>query len=144
MPAGRPSKYKPEFCDQLIEHMKEGLGYEIFAATVGVCDDTLRHWEQAHPEFLAAKKRGRALQAIWWHKLGRAASAGKIEGFNATAFVWCTKNMLGWRDKHDVDIGGKADSPPIQISTTSDAQNLTEAELKELLKQALKEDKVSS
>lgn len=99
---GRPSKYKPEYCEQLIEHMKEGLGYEIFAAVIGVCDDTLREWEKKHPDFSVAKKRGRALQAIWWHKLGRAASAGKVEGFNATAFVWCTKNMLGWRDKHEI------------------------------------------
>ena len=29
-PVGRPTKYKPEYCEMLIEHMSEGLSFESF------------------------------------------------------------------------------------------------------------------
>lgn len=123
----------------LIDHMKEGLGYEIFAATAGVCDDTLREWESKHPDFSAAKKLGKSLQAEWWVKLGRAAAAGKVENFNATAFVWCTKNMLGWRDKQDVEISGKDGGPikTIAMNINADAQSLTDGELRNAVLKAI-------
>lgn len=60
MPAGRPSKYKPEYCQMLIEHMAKGYLYESFAGVVETCWDTLYDWEVAHPEFLEAKKEGLA------------------------------------------------------------------------------------
>lgn len=135
---GRPSKYKPEYCDQLIEHMKEGLSYDSFAGLIRVNDDTLREWEKKHSEFAAAKKEARRLQALFWEKLGRAAAAGKVEGFNATAFVWMTKNMLGWREKTDLEVSGKAGSP-VEIKTSAEVRNLTDAELKKQLREILKD-----
>ena len=36
---GRPTKYKKKYCKMLIDHMKKGLTYETFAATID--DDTV-------------------------------------------------------------------------------------------------------
>lgn len=106
-PGGRPSKYKPEFCQSLVEHMSKGLSYESFAGEVGVCDDTLREWEKKHLEFSVSKKTGRIKQRAFYEKLGIKAAMGLISGFNSTAYIWLTKNMLGWRDKSDIEVHGK-------------------------------------
>ncbi len=54
---GRPTLYRPEYCDRLILHCKKGLSYEAFAGVVDVCVDTLYEWEKVHPKFSEAKKR---------------------------------------------------------------------------------------
>lgn len=134
---GRPTKYKPEYCDMLIEHMSQGLSYETFAAVLSVSLDSLYEWEHKHPLFSEAKKEGRQKQRMTFEKIGMNAALGKIKDFNATAYVWLSKNMLGWRDKQDIEISGK-DGGPIQTHTTSqEAKHLTDAELKKRLRSIL-------
>ena len=99
MLVGRPTKYDEAYPNLLLKHMEEGLSYQSFAATLGVHVDTLYEWEKVYPEFSEAKKIGKGLLLLFFEKLGRAASAGRVENFNATAFVWLSKNMIGWRDK---------------------------------------------
>lgn len=60
MPAGRPTKYKKEYCEMLVEFMGRPMPYEAFAGLIGVSFDVLYDWEKKHPEFLQAKKEGRA------------------------------------------------------------------------------------
>ncbi len=125
---GRPTKYKPEYCQKLIDHMAQGLSFESFAGLIDVCLDTLYEWEKKYPEFSETKKRGRRKQAIFWEGAGRDAALGKIENFNATAFVWMTKNMLGWREKQDVELSGPKGGP-IQtegVLSTYSTQDLIE------------------
>lgn len=101
----RPSKYKPEFPEQLIEHMSTGRSFETFAATVGVCDDTLREWCKVHPEFSAAKKRGWMLSMNWWEDVGRKSLFGDKESkFNATIWIYTMKCRFPkyWGEKQEV------------------------------------------
>lgn len=101
-PGGRPTKYKPEYCDMVVEHMKGGLSLQSFAAEIDVNIDTVNEWRKVHEEFSVAVKRGRDHQASFWEKLGRAAATGKIKNTNPTIFIWMTKNMLKWRDKTEI------------------------------------------
>lgn len=78
MPAGRPTKYKPEYCEMLIEHMAEGLSYEAFAGIVSVSYQTIYDWE-IHKEFLEAKEIGFSKCLLFWEKLMRLSAAGKIK-----------------------------------------------------------------
>jgi hypothetical protein len=100
---GRPSKYKKEYCDKLIDHMKQGLSFESFAGVVGTCKQTIYTWTENHAEFLDAKKRGSALSQLTWEKMGIAGAAGKIAGFNATSWIFNMKNRCDWRDKKEVE-----------------------------------------
>jgi hypothetical protein len=99
---GRPSKYKPEYGELLINHMGDGYSIESFAGVLRISKDTVYEWINKHPEFSDAKKAGEGLRHLCYEKLGMEASKGKVDGFNATAFVWMTKNMLGWRDKQEI------------------------------------------
>ena len=69
---GRPTKYKEEYCDMLIEHMARGNPIETFAAVAHVTVDTVHEWVKVHPEFSVAKRIGKPLQLAWWLELGKA------------------------------------------------------------------------
>lgn len=103
-----PSKYLPEYCDQLIEHMRKGYSFEAFAADLSVGRSTLYEWEKAHPEFKQAKEIGHekclkhwetiALDGVWNHPEQASVNTG--------IFVFNMKNRFGWRDVSKVDIDG--------------------------------------
>jgi hypothetical protein len=104
MPAGRPTKYDPEFCGLVIEHMSEGASLTSFAAHIGVCRATITVWMNEYPEFLAAANAGKAKCAAWWEKIARA-NARDGTG-NATLTVFGLKNMGAddWADKTEQKI----------------------------------------
>lgn len=81
MAGGRPSKYKKEYCEQLIEFMgnkTRPMPYEAFAGQVGVSREVLYDWERAHPEFLHAKKVGRALNLQAMIDIGQRGMTGNL------------------------------------------------------------------
>ena len=96
LPRGQPTAYRPEYCELLKIHMAEGLSFESFAADCDVSYDTLYEWERVHPEFSEAKKIGEPKNYKFWTKLGRDGSQGKIEGFNASAWIFTMKNRFNW------------------------------------------------
>lgn len=75
-PGGRPTKYKPEYCQQLIAHMKSGMSFESFGAIPEVCADTLYHWCTIHPEFSEAKKLGKVYELRFWETIARHSAMG--------------------------------------------------------------------
>ena len=116
-PGGRPTKYKPEFCQMLIDHMAQGFSFESFVKPIYLYNkelndpkpfvnrDTLYNWCTLFVEFSDAKKVGRGMQIHKFEQIGLDMATGVIEKGNATAFVWASKNMIGWTDKHEVVTG---------------------------------------
>lgn len=101
-PIGRPTKYKPEYCDMLVKHMAEGASMTSFAAEIDVSRETISEWSRVHPEFSAAVKKGKAKCAAWWEKLGRVgAQGGEV---NPTLVIFGLKNMAAddWREKQEL------------------------------------------
>lgn len=49
------SKYKPEYCEKLKEHMSKGRSIETFGVTVGVTRATVYNWCEKHEDFAKAK-----------------------------------------------------------------------------------------
>lgn len=78
MAGGRPSLYKPEYCQQLIDHMAKGGSFWSFAADVDVCFDTLSEWCKVHPEFSEAKSVGMAKLLKFDEHLNLAGSSGQL------------------------------------------------------------------
>lgn len=113
------SKYKLEFPDLLIQHLKEGYSYTSFASKVNVHIDTLYEWEKRHPEFSEAKEVGLTHSQAFWEDIGRKMA---LEG-NVQAWKFNMKNRFGWRDKEpetqkapqEIRLAYKLDSPPESI-----------------------------
>lgn len=105
MITGRPTKYDPAYCEQVIDFMSQGYSVTAFAGSIGVARDTVYHWAKENPEFSDALNTARAASAVWWEERLRAV-AERGEG-NATAAIFGLKNRVAheWRERQEVQHG---------------------------------------
>lgn len=105
MPAGRPSKYDPAFCDRVIAHMSEGASLASFAAEIEVARSSINEWVAQHAEFSEAVNIAKAKCASWWEKAGRNLVSEGGSSAQATMIALGLKNMAAddWREKAEVD-----------------------------------------
>lgn len=105
---GRPSLYRPEYCDKIVEIMREGLSVNSFAASVGVSRDTVYEWSQVHPEFSVALKKGKAIAAAWYELQQKKLIEQGGVGAQASLIAFGLRNMgMGeWKDKQEVEHTG--------------------------------------
>lgn len=120
---GRPTKYKPEYCEQLVEHFNIPLyktvkvekmsasgavkvleeqrpndfpTLESFCWKIGICTDTIADWCKKHEDFLRACKyaKGRQKDFLTIHGL----SGGYVSNFAKFVSV----NVTDYVDKSEV------------------------------------------
>jgi transposase len=110
MAGGRPTDYKPEYCEQVIAHMSEGASLTSFAASIDCSRSTVGLWMEVHEEFSAAVKIGKAKCAYWWEKRGRMGANGE-QDVNPTLVIFGLKNMAPdeWREKQELQHSGSID-----------------------------------
>jgi len=97
---GRPTKYKPEYCDTVIEVMEKGFSKEAVAGHIGISKDTLYKWIKKHEEFSDSIKRGVEISRVFWEELGiEMVTAGQG---NAASWIFNMKNRFGWKDKKEI------------------------------------------
>jgi hypothetical protein len=102
---GRPSKYREEYCGQLIAAMSKGLTFTAFCGQIGVSKQSGYRWIEAHEEFRNAKKIAEAKHELWMmEKAVHAIENLSPKDFNTTLWYMMMKNMHGWRDKQDVEV----------------------------------------
>lgn len=103
MPAGQPTKYRPEMCDVILEHLSLGYSLTAAAGKAGIHKDTAYEYIKKHPQFSDAVKDGRAAgMALWEKRL--TTQALKAPG-NTAAIIFAMKNLYqdDWRDKVETD-----------------------------------------
>lgn len=96
-PGGRPPLYKEEFCERVIELLKEGASIEEIGLELNCGYSTVYYWMDQHPEFLEAIKKGREFSKGWWYKVGRCSMRDKE--FNSGLWFMNMKNRFGWQDR---------------------------------------------
>jgi hypothetical protein len=100
---GRPTKYRKEFCEKLIDHMASGLSFESFGGEIFCTSEVLYDWLRMFPDFLQAKKTGEILCRNYWEKLGRdeiISNGGK--SLNSPIWIFNMKNRFMWTDRQEV------------------------------------------
>lgn len=107
MPAGRPTKYDPAYCDEVREFLKDGYSVAAFAGYIGVAVSTVNLWINTHPDFSDAVKAGQAAATLWWEKQARGIASGAQDG-NPTLVIFGLKNRAAdqWRDKTETEHSG--------------------------------------
>lgn len=108
MPAGRPSKFKPEFCAKVLELGREGASKAEMALELDIAYSTFDVWQNENAEFSEAVKAAERLSQGWWEREGRRATFGAMPGFNATSYIFQMKNRFkeDWREKQEVEHSG--------------------------------------
>lgn len=128
-PVGRPSAYRPEYCQRVIEAGKVGKSIVGMAVACGVCRDTLSNWAEEYPEFFQALKEAQDLSQDWWEERGRIHMLEDYgEGAHGTklnAPVW-SRSMAArfpkdWREKTEQTIQG-ANGGPVAITQLDPTQ----------------------
>ncbi len=96
MPAGRPTKYKPEYCQQAFRHCLLGATNPELARLFDVSATTIDKWIAEIPEFSGAVKDGREEADSY---VAASLYGQAMEG-NTTAQIFWLKNrrQLNWRD----------------------------------------------
>ena len=102
---GRPSKYKPEMCDQVVELMKDGASLDEVSGVLDISLETMNQWGKENGQyfkesFSESLKKGKRLSQAWWEREGRTNL--KIKEFNYVGWYMNMKNRFGWRDKQEV------------------------------------------
>ena len=105
---GRPSSYRRELRDRIIEAMASGLSAEAAAARIGISARSLFYWQQQHPEFLQAIQEGRQRSQLWWEE--RAIAMAKGGAGNAQIV------MLGLRNRSRAATGWNNESMKLEHS----------------------------
>ena len=142
--SGRPTSYRPEFCERIVVLMAEGRSLDGCASLLCVHPDSLYEWQKVHPEFSEAVRAGRAAATTFWeNRLLDVAMGGPG---NAQAIQWALRNRSkaasGWHNdaqrlEHSGPEGGPVQVQPI---ATIDARSLS-VENRNALKAALLEAK---
>lgn len=103
MPA---KKYKKEYCQKLIEHMRKGYSFYSFGAKpLSVGRATLDDWVLKYPEFEEAKSIGTNESLKFWEKIGLKGLTGKYKGgFSASTYIFNMKNRFKWTDRTDLRV----------------------------------------
>lgn len=124
MKAGRPTKYDPSYCKQLLNMFdvdatrevyetytyKDGTTKEVsrlepvelptitdFAKKIGVNKDTLYEWAKKYEEFSDTMKKVKEIQENIWQK-------NALMGlYNPTFAIFMGKNCYGWKDKQEIE-----------------------------------------
>lgn len=79
MAVGRPTKYDPKYCEEVIKHMEEGNSFWSFAGIISVSFDTLSEWTKVHPEFSESKRIGQAKLLVFDEKIAKAGATGQLK-----------------------------------------------------------------
>lgn len=97
-PGGRPTKYKPEYCQAIIEYFKDPEVqplplFEDYAIKLDVSKSTLYKWGEDHKEFSDSLKRCKEIQEARW------VNGALQNKFNVPFAIFMGKNCFGWTDK---------------------------------------------
>lgn len=112
-PVGAPTKYRPEYIEQLIEYFSakistvNSMGTERpsdfpslagFAIKIGVAKDTLYEWSKVYPDFSVAYKRAKDFQENWLLVNGNKGLIPPNFG------IFTAKNVIGYRDRQPDEV----------------------------------------
>ena len=119
---GRPTDYRPEYCERVIEMGRAGFSVVEMASAIGVARATLEaRWTEAHPEFREALQLARECSQSWWESIGREHLVMPKDAGTFQASVW-SRSMAArfprdWRENKGVELTG-TNGGPIETKST--------------------------
>ena len=117
MSGGRPSKYSPAYCEEVITFCDQGYSLTAFAGEIGVARSTINEWIEQFPAFSEAVNRAKAKRARWWEGQARNVAAEGGQGGRATMVIFGLKNHApeDFRDKTEHELSGKDGAPLVPV-----------------------------
>lgn len=124
--AGRPTDYRPEYGDIIVDLMSAGFSLAAAASTLDVHRQRVYEWCERHPEFADAVNKGRVKRQMFLEN--RLLTADSSPHVTSTIFALKNAAPDDWREKVVNEHTGK-DGGPIETKKELDMSKLTEEEL---------------
>lgn len=108
MPAGQPTLYREEYCEQLVKTMSQGDTLACFCADTDITRETAYAWMKTHTKFSDAYKKGQENALKFWEKMLARCALGmpiKVDGkeyknYNIVAMIFLMKaRFKDYRDQ---------------------------------------------
>jgi hypothetical protein len=93
---GQPTKYKPEYCEALIDYMAKGFTLTAFAGSIRVSRETVYAWMSEHSDFSDAATRGKAAASNAWE--ARMMEAKRSAEAATSIFALKNINPDDWKE----------------------------------------------
>lgn len=118
MAAGRPTTYKPEYCEKIVEFCKNGDTLNQFAVSVGTHPQRLYEWAKQNEEFNEALLKARAVYQAYYEKILKFAIHGKkIEDVHKIdGLLLMFKMKSRFSDYHDTQVIKAETDKPITLA----------------------------
>jgi hypothetical protein len=120
---GRPSKYDPKYCSEIVDLGKEGFSRWQICSRLDIGINNMKAWESAHEEFRAALEESRLHALSYWEDLARDHIKEVPGGVKLNTGLW-SRSMAArfpdqYRENSKVELTGKNDGP-IEIDHVHD------------------------
>jgi transposase len=119
---GRPTKYRPEMCEQVIEWGKMGKSRVWMCSRLNIAVSTLNLWEQEIPEFSEALTCADMYSQAHWEDLGHenmVMPQGKTFSQSAWSRSMAARFPKTWRENTVQEVHGKDGAPLIPTVNVS-------------------------
>lgn len=85
---GRPTKYRPEYCERVKELGKLGKSIEQIACELDVGTRTIYEWRDVHPDFSRALDMAREFELHWWETVAQTHMIEDKDAPRLNASIW--------------------------------------------------------
>ena len=115
---GRPTKYKPEYCEQIVELGKQGYSKARMACAFEVARSTLDDWAAEHKEFYDSITRAREESLAFYE--AKAAEGLDAMGFNSALWGKLMGGMFpdDYSDRKKLEVTGNNGEPVQTVNVT--------------------------
>jgi hypothetical protein len=117
---GRPTNYKPEYCDKIIEIMAQGYSLEAASAKLDIPHRCIYDWQAKHLEFSQAIHEGRIKALAWWEEKAMNTASGSPGNSQIISLGLRnrSRSASGWIDSQKQELSGP-DGGPIRVEATT-------------------------
>lgn len=135
-PVGRPTKYKPEYCEKIVELGKEGKSIAQMASFFDVDKASIYRWAEEEEDFRTALARAKAHSQNWWEEAAQNNLATR--DFNAQLWLKSVASRFreDYTEKQVTEVSGP-EGGAIQVESSVIDARAMEPEHREALKQIL-------
>jgi hypothetical protein len=119
MPAGRPTKYKPEHCKAVLAVGEEGGWLSEMAEACDVHRSTIDEWAANYPEFSEALTRAKQKAQVWFERTGRVGMFADRFNSSLWAKQMAARHPAEYSEKQRLEHTG-ANGAPITVRNATD------------------------
>lgn len=113
MAGGRPTKYKPEYCQLFDEFMSKGKSVKQFAAHLKVRRETIYQWAKDNEEFSNIFTQAKEYAEAYWEDELQTMMYDR--NINAPLAKLYFANRFGWTDKPKEEEAPKQEQQKVVI-----------------------------